>query len=462
MDVDNSVTTTGVSNEIIAPSHRIPPEIVVEIIHELLPTTTKIDYNPQMGWRLKVLLTATSICRYWRYAAIGHATLWSIVPMSRIGLRGLFLKRSCDMPLLVTFEGKTREFRPAYQAMVLLLPHMQRVEKIHFRASGAVLNEAFSTLNRFARGGQLKEISVRVDGPPGSESYKFNLDLLLEHASSLKVLRVCVPGSQLDHKFRQLSHLTHLELMTSHSIRDIISLLISLPALTSTKVGVNAGATGADNHRTLLPANLRYIHLRITCVAANRVLDAMKTAAGVHLECESLVALFCVRFDDQARRFILAPEFFENTSHIEELRISLSLCSGSGPNGSFCIKGITIAGFQLPIEDFSLLRKLVVDGTVDQQTLEGVVRSAPRLVSVVFINCSVVRSRAADRTPKTLPSPVDMDVFVNTISKGSGVGKNAAVSKTIVLDGTLEGEHLGEFRSLLENWKQAGEHSDIS
>ena len=45
MDIDSSMTTTDVSDEIVAPSHRVPPEIVVEIVHELLPIN--IDYNPR-------------------------------------------------------------------------------------------------------------------------------------------------------------------------------------------------------------------------------------------------------------------------------------------------------------------------------------------------------------------------------------------------------------------------------
>jgi len=451
MDIDNSMTTTDVSNEIVAPSHRVPPEIVVEIIHELLPTN--IDYNPQMQKRLDVLLTATSICRYWRCAAIDHATLWSVISMDRGEIGELFLQRSRNVPLSVTFEAKNRECSLPHQAMVSLLSHMQRVEKVYFRAPGAVLNTVLSTLNRLTHSGQLKEISVQVDRFPGD----VNLDLLLEHASALKVLRTDVSGSHLDHKLRQFSHLTHLELLTTHSIRDVLSLLISLPALTSTKVCVNARMRGADNHRILLPVNLRHIHLRINCYAVSRILNAMKIPAGVHLKCEISTDPHDAWIRGQARWFTLAPEFFENASHIEELRISLPLCSGSGPNGSFCVEWITDGEFHLPIEDFSLLRKLVVDSTVDQRSLEHVVTSAPRLVSVVFINCAVIKPRTVGRPVNTLSSLVDTDVFVKTINKGYGADTNAGPSGAIVVNGTLEGERLGEFRSLLENWKEVGE-----
>ena len=439
MDVGNSVTATDVSNKIVSPSHRVPPEIVAEIIHELLPTD--IDWDTQMQKRLNVLFTATSICRYWRYAAVDHATLWSVVPMDHRYLGELFLQRSRNAPLSVTFEAKTRKCYPAHQAIVSLLPHIQRIEKVHFCASGTVLDEVFSNLNRFTRGGQLKEISVHVEGR------ELNLDLLLEHASTLKVLRAHIPGYHFDHKLRRFSHLTHLELLTTHDIRDVVSLLISLPALTSTKVCVDAALMGGDKHRTLLPINLRRIHLRIACGVINRVLDVLKIAAGVHLKCEVLG----VHFSPITRHFALAPEFFENMSHIEELRISLPLCSGSGPSGSFCVEWNIIGGFQPPIEDFSLLRKLVVAGTIDQWTLESVMRPAPRLVSVVFINCAVTKSRTFGRPSKTLASPVDVDVFIKAISKGRSLGTNAGVFDDITVNGSMEGERLEEFKSILEN-----------
>jgi len=94
-----------------------------------------------------------------------------------------------------------------------------------------------------------------------------------------------------------------------------------------------------------------------------------------------------------------------------------------------------------------------VDGVVDQPILKGVVRSAVQLVSVVFINCPVIKSRAIGITSETLPSPVDVDVFVETISKGRGADTSADVLDAIVVSGTLEGELLGEFRSLFENRK---------
>ena len=188
MDVDDTVMATDPPKRTATPSHRIPPEIVAKIIHGLLPA--KIDYGPLIQKRLEVLLTATSICRYWRHAAIDHATLWSVVPIDRKSLGELFLQRSRNAPLLITFEVNTRRCCPAHQAMVLLLPHMQRVKKVQFRAPAPVLNDIFSTLNLYGNGAQLEEISIKVDQSPGDEKYKAVLDLLLKHASTLKVLRL--------------------------------------------------------------------------------------------------------------------------------------------------------------------------------------------------------------------------------------------------------------------------------
>lgn len=106
-------------------------------------------------------------------------------------------------------------------------------------------------------------------------------------------------------------------------------------------------------------------------------------------------------------------------------------------------------GFEVAIEDFSLLRKLVVDGTVNRQSFEHVVRSAPRLLSVVFINYAVIKSQAVNHAQKTPPSSVDADGFAKAISEERNPGANAGVTTDIVVNGTLEGERLEEFRSLL-------------
>lgn len=453
MDVDDSVTTSGL-NGIVTLPHRVPPEIVARIIHELLPTKT--DYGIQIQKRLDVLLTATSICRYWRYAALDHATLWSVIPIDRRSLGERFLERSRNVSLTVTFEVKTRRCCPAHQAMVSLLPHVQRVEKVHLRAPAAVLNEILSTFNRFMHGAQLKEIGVQAEEFSGDEKCRFTLDLLLKHAPTLKVLRSGALGRRLpDLKLRQLSHLSHLELLASYDIRDVLSLLTSLPALTSTKVRVNAIMRHADDHRVILQASLRHIRLQIADDYPNRVLDALKIPTGVRLECEIMAVPLWGFTGGRTRDLTLAPEFFENTSHIEELRISLSSCSGSGSSGSFCIDWVTMSGFRVPIEDLSLVRKLILDGTVGQRTLEDVVRSTPHLVSVVFIDCEVITYRPVSRVlgtlPKTVPTPVDANAFVKAISEERGAGTNAGVPKNLVVNGTLEGERLEEFRSLLGN-----------
>lgn len=453
MDVDDAAVTTNASNTTVTPSHRIPSEIIVKIIHGLLPA--KIDSVHPIQERLNALLTATSICRYWRYAALDHATLWSVVPIDRKTLGVLFLQRSRDAPLLIAFEVNTRKCCPAHQAMVSLLPHMQRVKKFQVRAPIPVLNEVLSTLNRFGRGGQLEEMNVRVDECPSDVERKATVDLLLEHASTLKVLRLDVFKCRFPaHQLQQFPHLSHLELLSSHDIHDVSSLLTSFPTLTSIKVRVKAPLgrheSGRRHRDRIVPQpNLRHIHLQIECDPPNRVVDALKIQTGVHLECE-LVAPPFLRIDEPTRFLPLSSELFENTSNIEEMRISISSYSGSGPNGSFCINGVIIGRFQPPIEDFSHLRKLVVDGALEQRSLEDVVGSAPRLVSVVFINCVVIKTQGTDLdfSSKVQHSSVDAAGFVKVIGDARRVGADACNYGDIMVNGTLEGKLLEEFRSL--------------
>jgi len=450
MDVDDAVITTDAPNRIVTSSHSIPPEIIAKVIHELLPTN--VDYGPLTQKRLEVLLTATSICRYWRYAALDHATLWSVVPIDRKSLGGLFLQRSRDTPLFITFEVNTRRCCPAHQAMVLLLPHMQRVKKVQLRASAPVLDDIFSTLNLYGNGAQLEEISVKVDQFPGDEKYKAILDLLLKHASTLKLLRLDVFKCRSPvHKLRQFSHLSRLELLSTHDINDVSSLLTSLPALTSIKLHATALGTREDVRRPpnrIIPqANLRHIHIQIMCYPPNPVLDTLNIQTGVHLECEILGSLFP---SIQSTRCLPLPsEYFENTSGIEELRIAIPLYSGSGPNGSFRINGI-MGAFIPPIEDFSHLRKLVVEGTIERRSLEHVVGSAPRLVSVGFTDCTVIGSRATSHPLERLRSLVDADAFVGIIGEDRCAGADGGdPTSSITVNGILKGECLEEFRSLL-------------
>ena len=452
MDVDDPMMAPNAPNEIVAPSCRVPPEIIVEIIREVLPT--KVDYGPQMRERLDVLLTVTGVCRYWRCAALDYATLWSIVPVDRQNLGELFLWRSRNAPLTVVFEAVIKSSR-AHQAMISLLPHMQRVEKIHFQASAGVLNEVFFILNRFMDGGQLKEVSIEDNKSSGYLKPRFNLDLLLEHASTLKVLRAGVVGPESwfpYHKLRHLTRLTCLEISTTHEIRDILPLLISLPALTSAKLCVSAVESRTDNRRIALPANIRHFHLQIPDSTVNYVLAALRIPAGVHFECKILSAIvFRGRTGKRGRRPLLDPEFFENASHIEELRVSLRSHFGSGPNGSFRIEALAISGFRPPLKDFSLVRKLVVEGAVEWQSLEDVVRSAPSLLSVVFVNSTVIGSQMLALRALLVGSP-DPNAFVKAVSEERS-GRGAGGIADTVVNGTLEGGRLEEYKYLVKKRK---------
>ncbi|KAF9650271.1 hypothetical protein BDM02DRAFT_1445659 [Thelephora ganbajun] len=454
MDMDNTVITTHDLDNVVTPSHRIPPEIVVNIIDRLLPT--KIDYGSLIQKRLDVLLRVTSICRYWRYAAFDNATLWSVVPIDRKSLGELFLQRSRNAPLFVTFEVNTRRCCPAHQAMVLLLPHMQRVKKIQFRAPAPVLIEIFSILNVYMSGARLEEISIRVDTVLGDKEGGFILDLLLKHASALKVLRLDVLKCNLPvDQLLRFSQLSHLELLSTHGVHEIPSLFTSLPSLTSIKVRAKAFWPEQFEGLRIVPqANLRHIHLQIKSHTPNIVFGVLRIPTGVHFECEIMEP----PLRSPRHPFLpLTTKSFENTSHIEELRVSLPSYSGSGPTGSFSITDYLVDRFQPPIEDFSHLLRLTVGGTIEQWSLEYVVGSAPRLVSVVLVDCVVIRSQADNRISGIPPSPVDADSFVKAISEERLAGADMGDRSDIVVNGILEGGRLEEFRSLLGNRNQVGE-----
>lgn len=449
MQVDGAPITTDSLSGVATPSYRIPPEIIAKVIRELLPA--KIGYATLMEERLEVLLTATSICQYWRYAALDHATLWSVVPVDRKRLGELFLQRSRNAPLSITFVANPGSCSP-HQAMVLLLPHVQRVRKVQLRAPIPPLTEFLSALNLYLNGAQLEEISIKVDSKVGrfhgNETSKVVLDLILEHAPTLKALRLDIfqcrfPANQL----MQLSNLSHLELLsTTHDIRDVSSLLTSLTNLASIKIRANTFGTRERFTDRIVPqSTLRHIHLQFPYHPTNCVLDTLKIQTGVHLECDILDG-------GSSTPLPLPSEFFENTSGTEELRIAPRLYTGSGPNGSFCFSGDALAcGIQPPIEDLSHLTKLVVDGSVYRQFLEDIVGSAPRLLSIGFICCEVIEPRTTDPLQKRLCSLVDVDPFTRDIGEEYPMGPNGEYCDGTGVSGTLEGERLEEFRSLLGN-----------
>ncbi|KAF9650272.1 hypothetical protein BDM02DRAFT_3127754 [Thelephora ganbajun] len=423
MDLGDAVAPTNASTRIVPSSHRIPPEIIVKIIRALLPG--KIRYGTAMQDRINDLLIATSICRYWRYAVLDHATLWSVVPVYRKTLGPLFLQRSRNVPLSIVFYADAPGACSAHQATVSLLPHIQRVRGVQLFAPSLVVNGIFSTLELY--GINLDEIGLEINPPPSGEGWTVIIGRLLKHAPTLKILRLDAYEFRFPvNQFQQFPCLSHLELWGLHDLCDVSFLLTSFPTLASIKLGVEALGGHKDYHRLsnrIVPhPNLRHIHLEIGCYPVKVVLDTLKIRTGVHLECK-IVGCRHWRTAEQVQFLPLSSKFLENTSQIEELRICGSVqfkCSGSGPSGSFCIKGFCLEKGKQPIEDFSHLQRLVVADVIEQGTLEGIVVSAPRLTSLTFESCTVSKSWAVDRAVKVLPSldvAVDADTFVTTTSE---------------------------------------------
>lgn len=454
MDAGDTIVTMNPLEEIVPPAHRIPPEIIVKIIRGLLPA--KIKYPRRIEDRVKSLLTATSICRYWRYAVLDNAALWSVVPAYRKTLGPLFLQRSRNVPLSIVFYADAPRRCSAHQATVSLLPHIQRVRNSQFFAPPQALNEMFFTLERF--GTHLDEIGIEIKSPPTGGEWAIICSHLLNHAPTLKVLKLEVykfpiPVQQLQ---LQLPQLSHLEISGLHDLCAVSYLLTSLPTLVSIKVRVESHGDHEDYHQPPDPViphvNLRNIHLQVGCYPLKVVLDTLKIHAGVHLKCD-IVGCRHWRPTEQEPFLPLPLEFFENTSQIEELIINGSLrfkCSGSGPSGSFRIKAHYSGEDRKPLEDFSHLRRLVVVQSIDQELLEGIVVSAPQLTSLIFNRCMVSRSWAADPAIQELPcvrDPVDIAGFV--MAMGKERSERAKLFKSIRVDGTMEGDSLGAYKLIV-------------
>jgi len=456
MDVDDAVAPTNTSKEVVPPSYRIPPEIIAKIIRGIIPP--KIRHGHIMQERIKALRVATSICQYWRYAVLDHATLWSIVPIHRKTLGQLYLQRSGNAPLSIVFCADAQGACSAHQATVLLLPHMQRIKSVQFFASSQAINAIFSSFEVY--GARLEGIGLEIKPAPTGEGWMGVYDHLLKYGPTLKALQLDAYEHRFTtDQFRQFPYLSRLEISGIHDICDASQLLTSFPNLTSIKFGLEAIGGHEDYHQLSdridpLP-NLRHIHLQAGCYPIKSVLDSLKLQSGVHLECE-IVRCRHWRGAEQERFLPLSLKFLENTSNIEELNIHGSVqfkCSGSGPSGSFHIQGFYTGKLHRPVEDLSHLRRLTVADVIEQGLLEDILIAAPRLTSLVFNHCFVSKSWAIDRAVEALPSldgTIDADTFVATISEERRAGVKGF--KSAAVNGVLEGEGLKEFRTLIRNY----------
>ena len=458
MNVDDAVVPTSALEEVVLPLRCIPPEIITKIIRKTLPA--EICYGHIMQDRIMALLVATSICRHWRYALLDHATLWSIVPIHCKSLGQLYLQRSRNVPLSIIFYADAKGPCSAHQATVSLLPHMQRVKKVQLFAPSQALNGILSTLGLY--GTCLEDISLEIKPAPTREGWTAIQDHLLKHASALEALRLDAyefhfPTDQ----FQQFTHLSRLELSGVHDLCDASHLLTSFQTLTSIKISLEAIGSHEDYRRLpdrIVPhPNLRRIHLRAGCYPIKVVLDALKIQSGVHLECE-IIECRHWRGVDEVQFLPLPSEFLENTSHIEELEIHGSVelefkCYGSGPSGSFYIKGFYPGKVHRPIEDLSHLRRLTVADAIKQEFLEDIVGSAPLLTSLVFNYCAVSKCRPAGHAIQGLPrldGIVDTDTFVAAIDEERHAGVENFRSATV--NGVLQGERLQGFKSIIKTY----------
>jgi hypothetical protein len=449
MDTGMDRAATANALEKNPPAYWIPPEIIAMIIRELLP---KNIYSVE--GRIDALRSATSICRYWRYAALNDASLWSVIPAFKGYLRRQFLQRSRNMPLSVVFHSDAFKPCPAQKMTVSLLPHAQRIKNAMLAVPIRDLNMIFSALER--HGTRLDDILIHLRSPPTDEEWTTIFGHLSKHAPTLKFLKLKAEESIPSHQLQRFPCLSHLKLRNNTCDLQALSyLLTSFPTLVSIKLYVQPSVGGPYHplsDRIVPHPNLRSLHLDVRHYPLKVVLDSLKIRAGVHLQCNIVMNLYEAS-REPASYLPLPLKFFENTSNVETLTIGgfrEFKCSGSGPSGSFCIKATPFVLNKPPLEDFLSLRKLVVTRDIDQELLEGIVVSAPRLTWLTFDECAVCRSWKFDSAIKKLPrigGHVGVVQFLRAM--WTERAKGAKLFNSITVSGTLEGDHLNTYRSIV-------------
>lgn len=126
--------------------------------------------------------------------------------------------------------------------------------------------------------------------------------------------------------------------------------------------------------------------------------------------------------------------------------------SGSGPSGSIYFKGHGFRDNPRLVEDFSHLRTLLVSQSINQEILEGIVASAPRLTSLTFNGCTVSKSWKVESRVMELPSvgrPVNTNEFVTAI--GEERSGQTKLFRSIFVDGALEGDYLNAYKPIVKN-----------
>lgn len=103
-----------------------------------------------------------------------------------------------------------------------------------------------------------------------------------------------------------------------------------------------------------------------------------------------------------------------------------------------------------PLEDLTYLRTLIVEDGIDQETLEGIVVSAPQLTSLTFDRCTVSRSSAVKHSIEELPKihgPVGEAEFLRAMSRERS--ERVKLFRSIHVNGTLEGDYLNAYKLIV-------------
>jgi hypothetical protein len=134
----------------ISPSlfDKLPPEILVQIFFHLRPSFWGQSGAERAELSLADFLSLSHICSSWRRAALGHRTLWNLLPGTNRKTTRLLLERSGNTPLTVVLNANHRNISSSHIQPVL--DNIDRIRYMHMEIIEGLQEIAYQALNGLA------------------------------------------------------------------------------------------------------------------------------------------------------------------------------------------------------------------------------------------------------------------------------------------------------------------------
>jgi hypothetical protein len=128
-------TTLKVHQNASRPINMLPPEILVEIFHEVYPLLTRFPPSTEdYPWQ-DDLVKISHVCSHWRQTALACPSLWSAIHVSGSRARHapVFLKRSMCTSLRIFLSGgdSSDDYFDLLEAVWALTAHAHRFIECH-------------------------------------------------------------------------------------------------------------------------------------------------------------------------------------------------------------------------------------------------------------------------------------------------------------------------------------------